>query len=94
MIPGRPREDPLEKRMATRLVPCLENSLDRRAWWAIVHGVADRRAWWAVVHGVADRRAWWAVVHGVAKNWTLQSDFHSLTIAKSFLCISETNTAL
>ena len=81
MIPGRPREDPLEKRMATRPVPCLENSLDRRAWWAVVHGVADRRAWWAVVHGVA-------------KNWTLQSDFHSLTIAKSFLCTSETSTAL
>ena len=28
-------EDPLEKRMA-----CLENCLDRRIWWIIVHGVA------------------------------------------------------
>ena len=22
--------------------PCLENSMDRRAWWAIAHGVAKR----------------------------------------------------
>ena len=26
-----------------------------------------------------DRGAWWATVHGVLKNWTRQSDFHSLT---------------
>ena len=28
-------EDPLEKRMA-----CLKNSMDRRVWWVIVHGVS------------------------------------------------------
>ena len=33
------REDSLEKEMATQYF-CLENLLDRRAWWAIVHGVA------------------------------------------------------
>ena len=36
-IPGW--EDPLEKGMATQSI-CLENSMDRGAWWAKVHGVA------------------------------------------------------
>ena len=31
-------EDPLEESMATH--SCLENSMDRGAWCAIVHGVA------------------------------------------------------
>ena len=35
------REDPLEKEMATPLrYSCLENLMDRGAWWATVHGVA------------------------------------------------------
>ena len=33
------REDPLEKGMATQY-SCLENSMDRGAWWATVHGVS------------------------------------------------------
>ena len=34
-------EDPLEKGMATQLqCSCLENPMDRGAWWATVHGVA------------------------------------------------------
>ena len=35
-------KDPLEKGMATRSIQysCLENSMDRGAWWAIVPGVA------------------------------------------------------
>ena len=34
-------EDPLEEEMASySSVLCLENSTDRRAWWATVHGVA------------------------------------------------------
>ena len=33
------REDPLEKGMATQY-SCLEISMDRGAWWAIVHGVS------------------------------------------------------
>ena len=31
------REDPLEKETVTH--SCLENSMDRAAWWATVHGV-------------------------------------------------------
>ena len=33
-------EDSLEKGMATRSYSCLENSMDRGAWWATVRGVA------------------------------------------------------
>ena len=33
--------DPLERRMATYLYSCLENSMDRGAWCATVHGVAE-----------------------------------------------------
>ena len=34
-------EDPLEKGMAYRLqYSCLENPMDRGAWWATAHGVA------------------------------------------------------
>ena len=29
-----------EEGMATHLCSCLENPMDRGAWWAIVHGVA------------------------------------------------------
>ena len=33
-------KDPLEKEMATHSsISCLENSTDRGAYWAIVHGV-------------------------------------------------------
>ena len=38
-------EDPLEKEMATPLqYPCLENLMDRGAWWATVHGVEKSQA--------------------------------------------------
>ena len=35
------QEDPLEKGMATHssMATCPENSIDREAWWATVHGV-------------------------------------------------------
>ena len=36
-------EHPLEKGMATRQCSCLENPMDRGAWWATVHGVAKGR---------------------------------------------------
>ena len=35
------QEDLLEKGMATHCSFCLENSMDRGAWWATVHGVAE-----------------------------------------------------
>ena len=36
------QEDPLEKEMADPLqYSCLENPMDRAAWWAIIHGVAE-----------------------------------------------------
>ena len=35
------QKDPLEKEMATHSsYSCLENSIDRGAWWATVHRVA------------------------------------------------------
>ena len=38
------QEDTLEKGMATQpQYSCLENPMDREAWWAIVHGVT--RSW-------------------------------------------------
>ena len=39
-------EDPLEKEMATQYFQysCLENIMDRGAWWAAVHGVAKSQA--------------------------------------------------
>ena len=36
------QEDPREKEMATHSsTSCLENCMDRGAWWAIVHGVTE-----------------------------------------------------
>ena len=38
-------EDPLEKEMANPLQSsCLENLMDRGAWWAVVHRVAKSQA--------------------------------------------------
>ena len=41
------QEDPLEKGMATHssILSCLENSTDREAWCAAVHGVTKSRTW-------------------------------------------------
>ena len=37
-------EDPLEEKMATHSsISCLENSMDRGAWWVPVRGVAENR---------------------------------------------------
>ena len=42
LIPGQ--EDPLEEGVANPLqYSCLENPMDRGAWWAAVHGVAKSR---------------------------------------------------
>ena len=37
-FPGEENGNPLQ-------YPCLENLMDRRAWWAAVHGVTKSRAW-------------------------------------------------
>ena len=43
-VPSLGREDPLELEMATHSsISCLENSMDRGAWWATVHRVAKSR---------------------------------------------------
>ena len=34
-------EDPLEKGMNSFQYSCQENSMDRGAWWATVHGVTE-----------------------------------------------------
>ena len=41
------QEDPLEKGTAMHSLQysCLENSMDRRVWWATVHGVAKSWTW-------------------------------------------------
>ena len=42
LIPGQ--EDPLEEGMANPLqYSCLENPMDRGAWWATIHGVTKSR---------------------------------------------------
>jgi len=35
-------EDPLEEGMAIFQNSCLENPMDRGAWWAVAHSVAKR----------------------------------------------------
>ena len=43
-VPSLGLEDPLEKGMVTHSsILGLENSMDRRAWWATVHGDAKSR---------------------------------------------------
>ena len=59
---------------------CLENSMDRGAWRATVHGVA--KSWtrltplqYSCLENPMDRGAWWAAVHWVDKSRTWLSDF-------------------
>ena len=35
------QEDPLEQEMATLQYSYLENSMDRGAWWATMHGITE-----------------------------------------------------
>ena len=45
------QEDPLEKGMVTQgQYSCLESSMDRGAWWAIVHGVTKSQTWLSNKH--------------------------------------------
>ena len=41
--PGEGNDNPLQ-------YSCLENSMDRIAWWAIVHGVARVKHDWVIKH--------------------------------------------
>ena len=42
-------KEPLEKSMATQY-SCLENPMDRGAWWATVHGVTKSWTWLSKHH--------------------------------------------
>ena len=42
LVPSLSQEDALEEEVATQH-SCLENPMDRRAWWATVHGVEKTR---------------------------------------------------
>ena len=68
---------------------CLENSMDREAWWGTVHGVAKN--WtqlkqlrgegngtplqYSCLENPMDGGAWWAAVHGVARSRIRLSNF-------------------
>ena len=39
-------EDPWRREWLLTPVICLENSMNRGAWWAAVHRVANSRTWW------------------------------------------------
>ena len=55
------QEDPLEKGMANPLqYCCLGNPMDRRAWWATVHGI------WAAKSQIQLQQL---STHAVTSNW-------------------------
>lgn len=43
-------EDPLKRSQQPTQDPCPENSMDRGAWWATIHGVAEPAHGWALTH--------------------------------------------
>ena len=55
------REDPLEQLQYS----CLENSMDRGAWWATVHGAP--KSWTRLSTSLIVQAC---IVHGVARCWT------------------------
>ena len=67
---------------------CIENFMDRGAWWVIVHGATELDATghkngegngtslqYSCLENPVDGGAWQAAVHGVAKSRTQLSDF-------------------
>ena len=44
-VPALRWEDPLEKGIYSLHYSCLENSMERGALWATVHGVTKSRTW-------------------------------------------------
>ena len=81
LIPGSERS-PGEGNDCPLQYSCLENPVDRGAWWATVHGVTKSRTWlshFTSLHKLQeilkDREAWCAVVHEVVKHQTRLSDW-------------------
>ena len=76
LIPGSGRS-PAEGNGNSLQYSCLENSMDRGAWWATVRGVSKNRTWlsdyhffsWSLVHiqvpsrGLETNAAWAALPH-------------------------------
>ena len=63
------QEDPLEKEMPLQY-SCLENPMDRGAWWATVHGVAKSRTQlsdWACMHNPSSTSV--HIMHSANSPW-------------------------
>ena len=54
LIPGSGRS-PGEGNGFTLLYSCLENSMDRGAWWATVQGITKNQTWLSDKHTIGDR---------------------------------------
>ena len=67
---------------------CLENPMDRGAWWAAVHEVAKRRKWQPTpvfLPGESQgRRSLWAAIYGVAQS---QTPLKQLSSSSSPICM-------
>ena len=80
---------------------CLENPLDRRAWWAAVHGVTQSRTRLKRLSMHAcigkgngnplqcprDKGAWWAAVYGVTQSQTRLKRLSSSSSSCQFTCL-------
>ena len=67
---------------------CLENSMDRGAWWAKVHGVAELDVTEQLTH-THTKKGW-----GVVGREAQEGGDICITIADSRCCIAEINTTL
>ena len=79
------QEDPLEEEMATHSqYSCLENPIDRGAWWATVHGVPKSRHDWAhsFSHSIPHPGT---LCYSVYTTGTLSVSFHVTCIAFLFI---------
>ena len=68
---------------------CLENPMDRGAWWAIVHGDAKSQTWlkWLCTHACI---AW----HGVGDTCSQPADLNNSTSPYLTLCTSTTRDSM
>ena len=53
---------------------CLDNSMDRGAWQAIVHGVTKSQTWlkWLSIHIQILKESWVGCVYSVKKAWGME----------------------